>query len=66
MSVVKTSKPMRRPSVYGVPYSERVLTKTSSAPAISEGVIIGSGVYEPGKVRGTPAMAQAYEMGRSV
>ena len=34
--------------------------------AVEKGVIIGSGVYEPGKVRGTPAMAQAYEMGRSV
>ena len=34
--------------------------------AVEKGVIIGSGVYEPGKVRGTPAMAQAYEMGRNV
>lgn len=30
------------------------------------GVIVGSGVYEPGKVRDTAAMKRAYEMGRSV
>ena len=34
--------------------------------AAEKGVIIGSGVYEPGKVRETPAMAQAYEMGKNV
>ena len=34
--------------------------------AVEKGVIIGSGVYEAGKVRGTPAMAQAYEMGKNV
>lgn len=34
--------------------------------AVEKGVIIGSGVYEPGKVRSTPAMAQAYEMGKNV
>ena len=34
--------------------------------AVEKGVIIGSGVYEPGKVRETPAMAQAYEMGKNV
>lgn len=28
------------------------------------GVIVGSGVYEPGKVKSTPAMKQAYEMGK--
>ena len=33
---------------------------------VEKGVIIGSGVYEAGKVRGTPAMAQAYEMGKNV
>ena len=30
------------------------------------GVICGSGVYEKGKINGTPAMEQAYEMGKSV
>lgn len=30
------------------------------------GVVIGSGVYEPGKVADTPAMTKAYEMGKSV
>ena len=34
--------------------------------AVEKGVVIGSGVYEPGKVRETPAMAQAYEMGKNV
>ena len=33
---------------------------------IKDGVIIGSGVYEAGKMRGTPAMAQADEMGKNV
>lgn len=30
------------------------------------GVICGSGVYEKGEIVGTPAMIQAYEMGKSV
>lgn len=30
------------------------------------GVIYGTGVYEKGKIKDTPAYAQAYEMGRSV
>lgn len=34
--------------------------------AKEKGVIIGSGAYEPGKVKNSPAMARAYEMGRSV
>ena len=34
--------------------------------AVEKGVIIGNGVYEPGKVQATPAMSQAYEMGKSV
>ena len=34
--------------------------------AVEKGVIIGSGVYEPGKVKATAAMAQAYEMGKNV
>lgn len=34
--------------------------------AVEKGVIIGNGVYEPGKVNGTPAMEQAYQMGKSV
>ena len=33
--------------------------------AVEKGVIIGSGVYEPGKVKNTPAMRQAYEMGKN-
>ena len=34
--------------------------------AQEKGVIIGSGVYEPGKVKDTPAMQQAYQMGKNV
>ena len=34
--------------------------------AVEKGVIIGSGVYEAGKIKGTPAMTQAYEMGKNV
>ena len=34
--------------------------------AVEKGVIIGSGVYEPGKVKDTPAMQQAYELGKNV
>lgn len=30
------------------------------------GVVVGSGVYEPGKVETTPAMERAYEMGKRV
>ena len=34
--------------------------------AVEKGVIIGSGVYEPGAVKNTPAMQKAYEMGKNV
>lgn len=34
--------------------------------AVERGAIIGSSVYEPGKVKDTPAMKRAYEMGRQV
>ena len=34
--------------------------------AVEKGVIIGSGVYEPGKVKNTLAMKQAYEIGKNV
>ena len=34
--------------------------------AVEKGVIIGSGVYEPGKVKATSAMQRAYEMGKNV
>lgn len=34
--------------------------------AVEKGVIIGSGVYEPGKVTDTPAMEKAYRMGKNV
>ena len=34
--------------------------------AAEKGVVIGSGVYEPGKVKATQAMKQAYEMGKNV
>ena len=34
--------------------------------AEEKGVIIGSGVYEPGTVRATAAMKKAYEMGRNI
>ncbi len=33
--------------------------------AVEKGIIIGSGVYEPGKVRNIPAMVQAYQMGQN-
>ena len=33
---------------------------------VERGVVIGSGVYEPGKVKDTPAMQRAYHMGRNV
>lgn len=33
---------------------------------VEKGVLVASGVYEPGAVRNTSAMAQAYEMGRNV
>lgn len=34
--------------------------------AVEKGIIIGGGVYEPGKVKDTSAMEQAYQMGRNV
>lgn len=34
--------------------------------AVEKGVLATGGVYEPGAVRNTSAMAQAYEMGRNV
>ena len=34
--------------------------------AVEKGVLVAGGVYEPGAVRNTSAMAQAYEMGRNV
>lgn len=34
--------------------------------AVEKGVLIGSGVYEPGIVKASPAMKQAYEMGKNV
>ena len=34
--------------------------------AVEKGIIIGSGVYEPGNVKNTPAMERAYQMGKSV
>lgn len=34
--------------------------------AVEKGVLIGSGVYEPGTVKASPAMEQAYEMGKNV
>ena len=34
--------------------------------AVEKGVIIGSGVYEPGNVKNTPAMEQASKMGKNV
>ena len=34
--------------------------------AVEKGTIIGNGVYEPGKIANTPAMKQAYEMGKTV
>ena len=34
--------------------------------AQEKGVLIGSGVYEPGKVKDKPAMQQAYQIGKNV
>ena len=34
--------------------------------AAEKGALAACGVYEPGAVRNTSAMAQAYEMGRNV
>ncbi len=34
--------------------------------AVEKGVLVAGGVYEPGAVRNTSAMTQAYEMGRNV
>ena len=34
--------------------------------AVEKGALAAGGVYEPGAVRNTSAMAQAYEMGRNV
>ena len=34
--------------------------------AVEKGVLVACGVYEPGAVRNTSAMARAYEMGRNV
>lgn len=34
--------------------------------AVEKGTIIGNGVYEPGKIKNSPAMRQTYEMGRNV
>lgn len=34
--------------------------------AVEKGVLVAGGVYEPGAVRNTSAMAHAYEMGRNV
>ena len=34
--------------------------------AAEKGVLVAGGVYEPGAVQNTSAMAQAYEMGRNV
>lgn len=34
--------------------------------AVEKGVIIGSGVYEPGRVKDTAAVQQAYEMGKNI
>ena len=33
--------------------------------AVEKGVIIGGGVYEPGRVKDTPAMHEAYAMGKN-
>ena len=34
--------------------------------AVEKGALVAGGVYEPGAVRSTSAMAQAYEMGKNV
>ena len=34
--------------------------------AVEKGVLIGSGVYEPGTVKGAPVVKQAYQMGKTV
>lgn len=40
--------------------------RRSLRPQGGKGVLVASGVYEPGAVQNTSAMAQAYEMGRKV
>ena len=34
--------------------------------AVEKGVLIGNGVYEPGKVKDSPAFEQAYRMGKDI
>lgn len=34
--------------------------------AVEKGVIIGGGAYEKGEIKGHPAMAQAYQMGKEI
>ena len=34
--------------------------------AVEKGVIVAGGVYEPGRVKGMPAMVEAYTMGKNV
>lgn len=34
--------------------------------AVEKGVLIGSGVYEPGKAKNTSAMERAYQMGKQI
>jgi hypothetical protein len=34
--------------------------------AVEKGIIYGTGVYEKGEIKNTPAIKQAYEMGLSV
>ena len=34
--------------------------------AVEKGVIIGSGAYEKGEVKNSPAFAEAYNMGKNV
>lgn len=34
--------------------------------AVEKGILIGGGVYEKGEIKSNPAMAQSYQMGKSV
>lgn len=41
-------------------------TAVANTMALEKGVIVAGGVYESGKVKATPAMQEAYELGKRV
>ena len=44
----------------------RGFTQDCLTGAREKGIIYGTGAWQPGEIKGTPAMKQAYEMGRNV